>query len=193
MKKIFILSVSLILLCVAFLQFDFQRFIKRSGCAFCDEKVLQRQIFYRGDKALGILTHKPAVLGHVLIIPERHVERFEDLSPEEMAALGEAIKKVDLAVRKAFGTGDYVLIQKNGREAGQTVPHVHFHYLPASNFLAAKYLLSPWLKALDEAELTHLRETLSEAISESGATDASLPLHFSSKSESVQGPKAIAF
>lgn len=193
MKKIFILSVSLILLCVVVLQLDFQRFAKRPGCAFCNEEVLERQIFYRGNKALGILTHKPAVLGHVLIIPERHVERFEDLSHEEMAALGEAIKKVDLAVRKAFGTGDYVLIQKNGKEAGQTVPHVHFHYLPASNFLAAKYLLSPWLKALDQTELTRLREALSEAILESGATDASLPSHFSSKNEPVQDPKATAF
>lgn len=139
---------------------DLQRFSKKDSCAFCSPEVLDRQIFYRGDKALGILTHKPAVPGHVLIIPERHVSRFEDLSPEEVASIGDTIKKVDLAVKKVFGTGDYILIQKNGKEAGQTVPHVHFHYLPASRFLAVKFLLSPWFKPLGEKELVSLKESL---------------------------------
>lgn len=139
---------------------DLQRFSKKPSCAFCNPEVLDRQIFYRGEKALGILTHKPAVPGHVLIIPERHVTRFEDLSPEEVAAIGDTIKKVDLAVKKIFGPVDYLLIQKNGQSAGQTVPHVHFHYLPASRFLAVKFFLSPWLKPLKEEEQLALRESL---------------------------------
>jgi diadenosine tetraphosphate (Ap4A) HIT family hydrolase len=160
MKKIFITLLVIGALGILYFQLDLQRFSKKSACAFCNAEVLERQIFYRGDKALGILTHKPAVPGHVLIIPERHVTRFEDLSAEEVSALGGVIKKVDLAVKKRFGAQDYILIQKNGQNAGQTVPHVHFHYLPASRFLAVKFFLSPWFKPLGEKELISLRESL---------------------------------
>lgn len=163
MKKIFISLLIIGVFTVIGFKLDLQRFSKKTPCAFCNPEILERQIFYRGDKALGILTHKPAVPGHVLIIPERHVTRFEDLSPEEVAAIGDTIKKVDLAVKKVFGTGDYVLIQKNGKEAGQTVPHVHFHYLPASHFLAVKFLLSPWFKPLGEEELIALKESLNSS------------------------------
>jgi diadenosine tetraphosphate (Ap4A) HIT family hydrolase len=31
---------------------------------------------------------------------------------------------------KVFGTSAYLLLQKNGVEVGQTVPHVHIHYIP---------------------------------------------------------------
>lgn len=99
-------------------------------CAFCEDKVLERQVFYEGELVLVLYTHKPVMPGHCLIIPKRHVERFENLTDEEMLEIGQVIKKVDSAVRKEFHTISYLLLQKNGEEVGQTVPHVHFHYIP---------------------------------------------------------------
>ncbi len=164
MKKYFFALLALCLFSLILWQIDFQRFfIRNTDCAFCDPKVLERQTFYTGKGAFGILTYKPAVSGHVLIIPERHVERFEDLTSEELEAIGDAIQKVDAVARKKFGHSDYLLIQKNGKGAGQSVPHVHFHYVPASRFLAAKFILAPWLKPLGEMELMCLKENLSES------------------------------
>lgn len=40
------------------------------------------------------------------------------------------IKKVNSAVEEIYGTSSYFLLQKNGSEVGQSVPHVHFHYVP---------------------------------------------------------------
>ncbi len=99
-------------------------------CAFCDEEVLNRQKFYEDDRVIVLLTHKPAVPGHCLIISKRHVERFEMLTDEEIAQIGRVIKKVDQAAMQVFKTSSYILLQKNGQEVGQTVPHVHFHYIP---------------------------------------------------------------
>lgn len=169
MKKKITLFLIPAVLAVILVQIDFQA-INRSAackaCAFCEKDILDRQVFYQGNGALGLLTHKPAVPGHVLIIPQRHVERFEDLSSEELAAISDCIKKVDGAVRKTFGNKDYILLQKNGRGAGQSVPHVHFHYLPGVKFLALRFLLSPWLKPHKEEDLRLLNEALSESISE---------------------------
>ena len=99
-------------------------------CAFCDPNVLDRQKFYEDDLVLALYTHKPVLPGHCLVLPKRHVERFELLTDEEITQMGRAIKKVDLAVTRVFGTSSYLLLQKNGIEVGQSVPHVHVHYIP---------------------------------------------------------------
>ena len=99
-------------------------------CPFCDPSIIQRQAFYEDDLVLALCTHKPVMPGHCLIIPKRHVERFELTSDEEASQICRAIKKVDRAVSKAFDTSAYLLLQKNGREVGQAVPHIHVHYIP---------------------------------------------------------------
>ena len=99
-------------------------------CPFCQPSIIEHQAFYEDNLVLAMCTHKPIMPGHCLIIPKRHVERFEATSDEEAAQICKIIKKVDQAVSKVFGTSAYLLLQKNGREAGQTVPHVHFHYIP---------------------------------------------------------------
>lgn len=100
------------------------------GCAFCDPQVLEAQKFYEDDQVYALYTHKPVLPGHCLVIPKRHIERFEELSDEELVAIGRTLMKVDGAVKQVFETSAYLLLQKNGKEVGQTVPHVHFHYIP---------------------------------------------------------------
>lgn len=99
-------------------------------CAFCDLNVLEHQKFYEDELVLVLYSHKPILPGHCLVIPKRHVERFELLTDAEITQMGRVIKKVDQAVRRVFDTSSYLLLQKNGLEVGQSVPHVHFHYIP---------------------------------------------------------------
>jgi histidine triad (HIT) family protein len=101
-----------------------------SDCPFCNQEVLERQTFYEDESVLALYTHKPYYPGHCLIIPKRHVERFEGLSDIEVLQMGQVIKKVNEAVKEVYGTSAYLLLQKNGREVGQSVFHVHFHYVP---------------------------------------------------------------
>lgn len=161
------------LLCVtlltgyAALKLDWARFVStspRDGCAFCDSAILEKQRFFEGREVLGILTHKPITPGHVLIIPKRHVERFEELTAVEMEEIRECIRKVDVAAQEMFGHKDYLLLQKNGKGAGQSVPHVHFHYLPAVPFLSVKFFIVPWLRPLSEGQLADLQKCFSEAV-----------------------------
>lgn len=99
-------------------------------CAFCDPEVLNNQKFYEDDLVLALYTHKPILPGHCLIVSKRHVERFEMLTEAEITQIGRVIKKVNQAVEKVFETSSYLFLQKNGLEVGQSVPHVHFHYVP---------------------------------------------------------------
>lgn len=126
---------SLVLICLIggtyfFLVKPFSRSSFNDYCAFCDPTVLKNQTFYEDDLVLALYTHKPILPGHCLIISKRHVERFEMLTDAEITQIGRVIKKVNQAVEKVFETSSYLLLQKNGLEVGQTVPHVHFHYVP---------------------------------------------------------------
>ncbi|MDE3046492.1 MAG: HIT family protein [Verrucomicrobiota bacterium] len=131
---------------------------KGEGCAFCKPHILNEQSLYIGPLASVLVTHKPVVPGHFLVIPNRHVATFEDLTSDELAEMGELIKKI-------YHTqpGEYLLLQKNGASAGQTVPHVHIHYLPRRPGMGhvhfcARLLLQSQLKPLSEKELEKVVE-----------------------------------
>lgn len=101
-----------------------------SYCPFCDQAVLERQAFYEDELVMALYDHRPIFPGHSLIIPKRHIERFDQLTEEEMTQIGRAIKKVNLLIPEVFHTSAYLIAEKNGLEVGQSVPHIHFHYLP---------------------------------------------------------------
>ena len=139
-------------------------------CAFCDPAILKAQTFYEDDLVLALYTHKPIVPGHFLIIPKRHVERFEMLSDAEITQIGRVIKKVNAAAVKIFDASAYLLLQKNGAEVGQTVPHVHFHYIPRKAgensvlIFMFKMYLSSIRSPISAEEMQHVVEQMKEAI-----------------------------
>ena len=124
----------LILTCVSVMIFFIDHSYKstlgvHTPCAFCNQQIVNRQKFYEDDLVIALCTHKPIVPSHFLIIPKRHVERLELLSPEEVSRIYQVIEKVNRASKQALKTSSYFIHQKNGREVGQTVPHVHFHFI----------------------------------------------------------------
>lgn len=139
-------------------------------CAFCDTDLLNRQKFYEDDLVFALYTHKPILPGHCLIISKRQVERFEMLTEEEITQIGRLIKKVNHAAPKVFNTSSYLILQKNGVEVGQTVPHVHFHYIPRQSgndstlmFLAKMYI-THLQKPLSASEMQNVVEKIKKAM-----------------------------
>jgi diadenosine tetraphosphate (Ap4A) HIT family hydrolase len=135
--------------------FDFR---KLPACAFCEQEVLNAQEFDRENGIIALLTYKPVATGHVLIIPERHVENFEDLTDLEIAYMGKMIKKVDKVIKTRYGNTGYLLLSKNGKSAGATVPHLHIHYLPrypkeSHLFFALRFWFLPLLHPISKVEI----------------------------------------
>lgn len=148
----------------------FPLFRQKEDCAFCDPQVIKAQKFYEDDLVLGLCTHKPIVPGHCLIIPKRHVERFEMLTDEEILHMSHLIKRIHRAVSSTFGTTGYLLLQKNGREAGQSVPHVHFHYIPkqsndwSSLAFLGRFYLANFKNPLSPEEMKPTVQRIQEAL-----------------------------
>lgn len=127
-------------------------------CAFCNPDVLASQTFYEGDTVSALINYKPLLKGHSLIVPKRHVERFEDLTPDELVEIGQVVQMVNQAFHRVYGTNDYVLVLQNGTRAGQTEHHVHFHMIPRGNENIVLTKARLWLAFIGEA--TTLRKPM---------------------------------
>lgn len=101
-------------------------FASETYCPFCDFSVIETQAFYEDDLVLGLVPNRPISLGHLLVLPKRHIPFFDQLTDEESKQISLLLKRVSQMREKA----PYLLLQKNGMGVGQSVPHVHFHYIP---------------------------------------------------------------
>jgi len=84
---------------------------------------------YEDERTLAFLDIHPAVPGHTLVVPKVQVDRIEDLSDEDYAALMNTVRKVMRRANEVFGR-DYRPCLKT---EGFDVPHVHVHVLPCRN------------------------------------------------------------
>lgn len=104
-------------------------------------KILRGEIpcvkVYEDDQTLAFMDIMPQAEGHTLVIPKEAAVSIHDLSDDGAANLIKKVKLVAAAVKKGLGVDGISLFQLNGEQAGQTVPHIHFHILPGS-YLTAK-------------------------------------------------------
>ena len=99
-------------------------------------KILRGEIpaikVYEDEKTLGFMDIMPQADGHTLVIPKSPAVTLLDLNPEDAAYTIQIVQKVARAIEKALDRKGIVLMQLSGEEAGQTVPHIHFHLIPSS-------------------------------------------------------------
>ena len=67
---------------------------------------------------------------HVLLLPKRKVERFRDLTAEELSDLFLAVQRVSNVIEDVHKASSLTMAVQDGPEAGQTVQHVHVHIIP---------------------------------------------------------------
>jgi histidine triad (HIT) family protein len=102
-------------------------------CPFCE--IVEgddpdARVVYRDQHVVAFFPTEPAVLGHTLLIPRRHLSTIWEVDDELACVLGQASVKLAHAVRRAMLPEGLNIIQSNGSAATQTVPHVHFHIVP---------------------------------------------------------------
>ncbi|OUS29369.1 HIT family protein [Gammaproteobacteria bacterium 45_16_T64] len=87
---------------------------------------------YEDDHVIAFMDIMPQADGHTLIVPKEAAETLSDLSDDGAAAAIKVVKKIVGAVKVAMDVPAATVMQLNGSEAGQTVPHIHFHVIPGS-------------------------------------------------------------
>ena len=93
-------------------------------------KIPLQHAFVETRLSLGFVNLKPVVPGHVLICPKRVVEKYDECTDEEISDFMQLSKRVGVVLKRAFDASSLTLTVQDGKEAGQTVPHVHVHVMP---------------------------------------------------------------
>ncbi len=87
------------------------------------------------EEFLAVHDVNPQAPTHVLIVPKRVIPRIGEAEDGDAALLGRMLIASRLIAEKlgVAATG-YRLVINNGRDAGETVPHLHIHLLAGRSF-----------------------------------------------------------
>ncbi len=101
-------------------------------CIFCDiiAGKSEAEILYQNEKIISFLDIRPVNYGHTLVIPKKHYENFLSVPVDEFDHLMKAMQYIATAVKTSVNADAFNLIVNNGKAAGQTIFHFHFHIIP---------------------------------------------------------------
>ena len=103
-----------------------------TDCIFC--KVAGGEVgtlVYEDDRVAAFNDLNPQAPVHVLIVPKKHIEKLQDLTEgEEECLTGHVLWVANkIAEERGIANEGYRVVVNNGRGAGQSVWHLHFHLL----------------------------------------------------------------
>jgi histidine triad (HIT) family protein len=98
------------------------------------EKIIAReipaQIVFEDDQVLAFRDINPQAPTHVLIVPKKPVPRIAEAKADDQQLLGYLLlKAAEVAKKLNLDQGGYRLVINNGKDGGETVPHLHCHIL----------------------------------------------------------------
>ena len=98
------------------------------------EKIVAReipaQIVYEDQHVIAFHDIKPESPVHVLIVPKRPIPRISEATKDDQGVLGHLLlKAAEVARQCGLEQGGYRLVINNGKDAGESVPHLHCHIL----------------------------------------------------------------
>lgn len=98
------------------------------------EKIIAREIpariVHETDEFLAFHDNNPQAPVHVLIVPKHVIPRVAEATEADAAVLGRMVAASGEIARKVgVAETGYRLVINNGRDAGESVPHLHMHLL----------------------------------------------------------------
>ena len=102
------------------------------------------------DDVVGFLTVAPVTQGHVLIVPRKEIDVWQQLEPEVFGQISRVAQIIAQAVDKVWSPERVALMI-----AGTDVPHLHLHVWPVyeiADFDLTKSDPNPTPESLDEAQ-----------------------------------------
>ncbi len=101
-------------------------------CLFCGiaSGDQQADVVHESDEVIAFRDINPGAPTHILLIPKEHVESVRALRGRHAKMLAELFQTAShLARAEGIDDGGWRLVTNIGANAGQSVPHLHFHLL----------------------------------------------------------------
>ena len=105
-------------------------------CIFC--KIAKGEIpsnkVYEDESVVAFYDLEPQAPVHILIIPKEHIACAADITAENSAVISH-IFEVAAKLGKELGLeSGYRIVNNCGADGGQTVHHLHFHFMGGRKF-----------------------------------------------------------
>ena len=101
-------------------------------CIFCKIVAgeIPADIVYQDEELIAFRDIQPQAPQHIVIIPKTHIISIAQLTEEQQGLIGHLIMIAkDIAEKEGISNDGYRLTSNTGADAGQLVPHLHFHLL----------------------------------------------------------------
>ena len=102
-----------------------------SDCLFC--KIIAGEIpsdkVYEDETVYAFRDIAPQAPTHILVIPKEHISGCNGVTAENSCLVAHIFEVIPRIAQAEGLTGGYRVISNCGPDAGQTVPHLHFHIL----------------------------------------------------------------
>ena len=102
-----------------------------ADCIFC--KIIKGDIpsskVYEDDRVYAFRDINPMAPVHILIVPKAHVDSANSINGGNSADVARIFEVIPQIAREEGLANGYRVVSNCGSDAGQTVPHLHFHIL----------------------------------------------------------------
>lgn len=106
------------------------------NCVFC--KILAGQlpakVISETNDIIVIDNIAPKAAIHYLIIPKKHVHDISALTQDDVTLAGDMLLMAKQLASNLSGSQAFRLIVNNGSDVGQSVFHLHIHFLAGQRF-----------------------------------------------------------
>ncbi len=93
-------------------------------------KEVPAAIVYEDDRALAFRDINPKAPVHILVVPKKDIARISEARTEDEPLLGHLLTvAAQIARQEGIDDSGYRLVINKGRDAGESVPHLHVHLL----------------------------------------------------------------
>lgn len=104
----------------------------QSECVFCRiaARSAPADIVYQDKMVTAFRDVRQVAPTHVLVIPNRHLARLDELSEEDLLLAGRLLWVAgEVARKEGVAESGYRVIINAGPDSGQIIPHLHLHVL----------------------------------------------------------------
>ncbi len=108
---------------------------KTNECPFCEiakdsQFDKENHVFYRDEICFFIMNRFPYNPGHFMIIPNRHIGNYENLTEKEVCHIAK-MAQIGCKILKEFGADGINMGWNLGFDGGAGIPeHIHLHLVP---------------------------------------------------------------